>query len=611
MNVLPINGPPTPPLEEVALASLYTHLQKLAVDNETMRASIQNFQNDQDMSHNMYTDFDQSPALLSLQPLGERDLFLEQQQQQYFNLRERKNRLILGLGTILGEYGSIQNHVIRSLKIWQRKQALSANGAPFPDNLDEIQYFVEALMDLITEIIALINNLLYFGDEPTLNEILNHARGLHNVLIFSAFIVEKQPPQVIKKSSKFPVTVRWLIGEKLDIHRSKPKIKCEILSEAQAKRLAVQNSGPNFQIPPASNGEMTGNECPMEYDISNRNFAANFTNLVIKQIQRSERRGPEIVMDEKCTLLFYTTTVYKEYEITCWTLTLPLVVVVHGSQEPQSLATITWDNAFSVIEREPFKVPDKVHYTKLLEALNMKFAFSTGRHLTAENFEFLREKLLFNDAGQVNEYISYSQFCRDKLPDRGFTFWEWFYAIMKLTKEHLKQMWVDGLIVGFINKRKTMEQILPYQENGTFLLRFSDSELGGITIAFRDDCGNIMILAPWTSNDLHTRSLADRIRDLDVLKIVYPKMLQRDAAFGSFYTQQIGRRDYVSSILKVQIAPQPPSGQQISVSTGFDNNDWQALGLLEALGSGEESTCSFNSNGTSIIGVQPVQCFGL
>lgn len=49
---------------------------------------------------------------------------------------------------------------------------------------------------------------------------------------------------------------------------------------------------------------------------------------------------------------------------------------------------------------------------------------------------------------------------------------------MKLTKDHLLNLWKEGLIVGFINKRKTLEEILPMQQYGTFLLRFSDSELG-------------------------------------------------------------------------------------------------------------------------------------
>ena len=40
--------------------------------------------------------------------------------------------------------------------------------------------------------------------------------------------------------------------------------------------------------------------------------------------------------------------------------------------------------------------------------------------------------------------ISWSQFCREPLPDRSFTFWEWFYRVMNLTATHMRgngQFW--------------------------------------------------------------------------------------------------------------------------------------------------------------------------
>ena len=45
-----------------------------------------------------------------------------------------------------------------------------------------------------------------------------------------------------------------------------------------------------------------------------------------------------------------------------------------------------------------------------------------------------------------NLMITWSQFCKEPLPDRSFTFWEWFYAVMKLTKEDLRGMWIDGSV---------------------------------------------------------------------------------------------------------------------------------------------------------------------
>lgn len=48
------------------------------------------------------------------------------------------------------------------------------------------------------------------------------------------------------------------------------------------------------------------------------------------------------------------------------------------------------------------------------------------------------------------------------------------------------------------------------------------------------------MLSPWTARDLNIRGLADRIHDIEVLRIVYPTNRMRDEAFGEFYTQRMG-----------------------------------------------------------------------
>jgi len=46
-------------------------------------------------------------------------------------------------------------------------------------------------------------------------------------------------------------------------------------------------------------------------------------------------------------------------------MSLPVVVIVHGNQEPQALATITWDNGFAEWGRRPFHIPEKVRLSIL------------------------------------------------------------------------------------------------------------------------------------------------------------------------------------------------------------------------------------------------------
>lgn len=70
-------------------------------------------------------------------------------------------------------------------------------------------------------------------------------------------------------------------------------------------------------------------------------------------------------------------------------MSLPVVVIVHGNQEPQSWATITWDNAFSEVSRIPFAVVDRIPWSRMAIALNMKFTCQTGRSLTNDNMYYL------------------------------------------------------------------------------------------------------------------------------------------------------------------------------------------------------------------------------
>jgi len=48
---------------------------------------------------------------------------------------------------------------------------------------------------------------------------------------------------------------------------------------------------------------------------------------------------------------------------------------------------------------------------------------------------------------------------------------------------------IRSLIMGFINKRDA-ENLLMQRDEGSFLLRFSDSELGGISVAYAGNDGS-------------------------------------------------------------------------------------------------------------------------
>ena len=96
--------------------------------------------------------------------------------------------------------------------------------------------------------------------------------------------------------------------------------------------------------------------------------------------------------------------------------------------------------------------------------------------------------------GIVSDFLQYinpcswSLFCKEDLPGRDFTFWEWFLKILVLTQCHLASLWKEGLVKGCISK-ESAESMLKGKPAGTFLLRFSDSLLGGVRIAYAGQPG--------------------------------------------------------------------------------------------------------------------------
>lgn len=455
---------------------------------------------------------------------------------------------------------------------WKRRQQLAGNGGQSEGGLDVLQSWCEKLAETIWQNRQQIRRAEHQRQqlpipgpvEELLTELNATITDVISALVTSTFIIEKQPPQVLKTQTKFAATVRLLVGGKLNVHMNPPQVKATIISEQQAKALLKNENTRND-----SSGEILNNCCVMEYHQATGTLSANFRNMSLKRIKRSDRRGAESVTEEKFTILFESqfSVGGNELVFQVKTLSLPVVVIVHGSQDNNATATVLWDNAFAEPGRVPFVVPDKVLWPQLCEALNMKFKaeVQSNRGLSEENLVFLAQKAFSSSAIHADDYsnmtISWSQFNRESLPGRNFTFWQWFDGVMELTKKHLKPHWNDGAILGFVNKQQAQDMLLS-KPNGTFLLRFSDSEIGGITIAWVADnpnkAGERMVwnLLPYTTKDFSIRSLADRINDLNHLLYLYPDR-PKDDVFSKYYTPPLSKAvdGYVKPQIK-QVVPE-------------------------------------------------------
>uniref|UniRef100_A0A8C5C856 Signal transducer and activator of transcription n=1 Tax=Gadus morhua TaxID=8049 RepID=A0A8C5C856_GADMO len=419
---------------------------------------------------------------------------------------------------------------------WKRRQQLAGNGAPPEGGLDILQSWCEKLAETtwlnrqqIRRAEHLRQQLPIPGPiEELLNDLNSTVTDIISALVTSTFIIEKQPPQVLKTQTKFVATVRLLVGGKLNVHMNPPQVKATIISEQQAKALLKNESTRND-----SSGEILNNNCVMEYHQTTGTLSAHFRNMSLKRIKRSDRRGAESVTEEKFTILFESQFSVAGNEL-----------------------------VFQVKGRVPFLVPDKVLWPQLCEALNMKYKaeVQSKRGLSDENLMFLATKAFSSnpESDCRNMTMTWSQFNRESLPNRNFTFWQWFDGVMELTKKHLKPHWNDGAILGFVNKQQAQDMLLS-KPNGTFLLRFSDSEIGGITIAWVAENPNkrlVWNLMPYTTKDFSIRSLADRISDLNHLLFLYPDR-PKDDVFAKYYTPPLSKAvdGYVKPQIK-QVVPE-------------------------------------------------------
>ncbi|XP_017492958.1 PREDICTED: signal transducer and activator of transcription 5A-like, partial [Rhagoletis zephyria] len=456
-----------------------------------------------------------------------------------------KDELLHKHRDIITELESILSILITDLNVWKNNRKSMISNDAYDDfrQITEIcQNFASNICHMWPQIkkmetLLIENQAENFIPEDHCREMKTKIIMILKSLVNQTFIVDHQPCQVIKTNTKLKkIVVNLLVGNIFKNHMNPSVVKVTIINENQAKQL--YNDPDTFRMDTCS-GEILNNTTVMEYNPSSKILCANFVNLQLKKIKRTEKKASESVMDEKSALLFSTEFFIEEdLRFNVKTISDPVVVIVHVNQEAHAQATITWDTAFAEPTRCPFEVPQEVRFGLLATVLSQKFFENTGRALSEDNIHFLAEKIFGSYIPDpMNTLVSWSRFSKEHLPGQTFTFWDWFYAILKLTSDHLRDIWHDNRIIGFLTRPRA-EELLSEKPTGTFLLRFSDTKLGGISIASVDMNSEqkVMMVDPFCSKDLQLRKLADRLRDFDQFTHLYPN-LPKDEAFGRYYSQ--------------------------------------------------------------------------
>ncbi|XP_057292759.1 signal transducer and activator of transcription 5B-like [Hydractinia symbiolongicarpus] len=463
-------------------------------------------------------------------------------------LKDREN-IITSLINIQQQIEVVGSRIVEELLRWRMMQQKSLSGAPKPGALDEIQEWFENLTDILWHFYSLAAQykLLFdtlpitkYGiEKEQIEKLLKDVVTNLTTLIMRSFIVDKQPPQVLKTQTKFQASVRLLVGSKLNLQMNCPEVTVSILSEKQCKDLVQGKKLEEI----GTCGDILNEKCVMEHNKDRTTLQAEFKNLQLKKIKRQDRKGQESVLEAKSALVFSAKLNISGDELPVLCMSVPVVVVVHGNQGPNSEATIIWDNMFSSPDREPFDVPEEVAWKEMSVALNARWMMTTEHELHYEHLLYLREKISSNvidhDHITSDSKVPWALFNKEPLKGRTFTFWEWFHGAIEVVRKNLRDHWKDQCLE--FMSRQTAHAKLLEKPPGTFLIRFSDGELGAVTIAWcceRNGRRDIWYLQPWSTKDFTIRGLADRIFDIPELTHLFPD-IPKERAFGRFRSIEV------------------------------------------------------------------------
>ncbi len=127
-------------------------------------------------------------------------------------------------------------------------------------------------------------------------------------------------------------------------------------------------------------------------------------------------------------------------------------------------------------------------------------------------------------------------------------FWDWFGAGLEKIRhqKHMASLFLSGLVIGFISK-SWCENVLNSQEEGSFLIRFSDRNPGRIAIAYVGPGGghikHYLVKASDTAGNKKT--LVDFLKHIAITRYILQlcpdlcfKKFRKHAALQNYYTEQ-------------------------------------------------------------------------
>uniref|UniRef100_A0A8C1SP59 Signal transducer and activator of transcription n=1 Tax=Cyprinus carpio TaxID=7962 RepID=A0A8C1SP59_CYPCA len=443
---------------------------------------------------------------------------------------------------------------------WKRRQQKSCIGAPDDTSLEHLEKWftqiIECMFQLqmfLQKLDELVGKMTYENDPIPVQKppLQSRVDTLLTHLIKSSFVVENQPsmPQgrgllVLRTNVQFSVKVRLLY-------------KVPELNHVMKVTVSV-NKFRKFNVLGTLSKALNMAES------MNGGMVADFRHLTLKD-RKVGGGGKGIndlslsVTEELHRITFQTQFDYQGLSVPLETSSLPVVVISNSSQQQSAWASVLW---FNMLCPDPenvkfFETSPAATWPQFGEMLSWQFLSCGKRCLHNDQLETLAIKLFGKQQSYDNCKISWTKFSKN-LPDTNFTLWVWLDGILNLVKLYLSDLWSDGSIMGFVSKGKE-RLLLKKKQNGTFLLRFSESiKDGGITFSWV----HVHTVKPFTSTDLKQIALPDILCNFRImvaenipvnpLCYLYPNT-PKDQAFGKYYSEKTEEENPYLKYLKTKL----------------------------------------------------------
>uniref|UniRef100_UPI0037E7CAA0 signal transducer and activator of transcription 2 isoform X2 n=1 Tax=Semicossyphus pulcher TaxID=241346 RepID=UPI0037E7CAA0 len=476
-------------------------------------------------------------------------------------LNESRKSTLSSLNQILDKSDDLIGLLMnKELMEWQRRQQKACIGAPDNFCLDQLEKWFTCvavclfqMREFLGKLDELEGKLSYDGDPVKAQKpaLWRRADTLLKNLLKSSFVVETQPsmPQgkgslVLRTNVQFSVKTRLLV-------------KFPELNHSMKVNVTMDREAPQIKGYRRFNVLGTKVKALNMAESLSGGMVADFRHLTLKE-QKSGGGGKGVsdislsVTEELHIIFFDSLFDYKGLSVELQASSLPVVIISNSSQQQSAWASILWFNMLSQNTKDVmfFANAPAATWPQFGEMLSWQFLSATKRGLDDAQLEMIAHRLFGKQKNYDNCIVAWSKFSKENTPD---TFWVWFDGILVMVKTYLEDLWRDGLIMGFVTKAKE-KSLLKKKMRGTFLLRFSESVIGGITFSWVEMTmtgePDVKTVQPFTKVDLSQIPFQEIIRNFQIIEAenvpespllyLYPDT-PKDEAFGKYYSEMSGQ----------------------------------------------------------------------